>query len=238
MIYAGIFLSVIAGFALSYVVKPENRKRTRAIVTFSGAYLFSISVLHLFPEVYFHGDEHSHRLGIFILAGFLTQFVLEFLSKGLEHGHIHFDKKGFPFLMIIGLFIHAFVEGLPLGKGASAEFHHHDLRENLFLGILIHKLPIAFILSGFLRANYNKLSLTLLVVALFALMTPLGMWVSEMGLGKKIPTEDVLAFTLGIFLHVSTTIMFESSESHHFNLQKVIMTITGIAAAILSTMIW
>jgi hypothetical protein len=45
-------------------------------------------------------------------------------------------------------------------------------------------------------------------------------------------TPQLLAVVIGIFMHVATTILFESSEDHHYNLQKgaAIALGAGIAA--------
>jgi zinc transporter ZupT len=70
------------------------------------------------------------------MIGILFQIILEFFSKGAEHGHVHGHEKlnQMPWLLFISLCIHAFLEGFPVG-------HHHELA----LGIAIHHLPIAII---------------------------------------------------------------------------------------------
>ena len=37
---------------------------------------------------------------------------------------------------------------------------------------------------------------------------------------------------IGIFLHISTTILFESSADHRFNLRKMIAVLLGVAIAL------
>jgi hypothetical protein len=37
-----------------------------------------------------------------------------------------------------------------------------------------------------------------------------------------------LAFVIGIFLHISTTILFESDQNHRFNFIKLLSIILGI----------
>jgi hypothetical protein len=41
-----------------------------------------------------------------------------------------------------------------------------------------------------------------------------------------------MAVVIGIFLHISTTILFESSENHRFNLQKFVVIILGTLMAL------
>src|SRR5690606_1837091 len=91
-------LSVILGYLIAVIIKPNNKKNIKLLLAFSGAFLLSITVIHLLPEVYdkvFHGHSghHDHsggyRIGAFIMVGILFQIILEFFSKGAEHGHVH-----------------------------------------------------------------------------------------------------------------------------------------------------
>ena len=43
-----------------------------------------------------------------------------------------------------------------------------------------------------------------------------------------------MAIVIGIFLHISTTILFESSEGHKFSSQKILAIIVGSVIAIFS----
>ena len=65
-------------------------------------------------------------------------------------------------------------------------------------------------------------------------MTPFGVF---MGLG--ITTEQlglnvnmILAVVVGMFLHISTTIIFETTENHKFNLLKLMSILVGVALAL------
>jgi hypothetical protein len=125
-----------------------------------------------------------------------------------------------PWLLFISLCIHALLEGFPVA-------HHHDLA----YGIAIHHLPIAIILTTFfLHAQLNKTALFLFMLT-FALMTPVGTLLSD-----KLPIlnqyyAQITAVVIGILFHISSTIIFESSEGHKFNVAKISMIILGIALA-------
>jgi hypothetical protein len=43
-----------------------------------------------------------------------------------------------------------------------------------------------------------------------------------------------MAIVVGIFLHISTTILFEMSDGHKFSIQKIITIIVGGFIAVLS----
>ena len=221
-------LSVLIGYVIALVLKPKNRTNLNLLLAFSGSFLLSLTVMHLLPEVYevhHHGMDESldHNAGIFIMLGILFQIILEFFSKGAEHGHVHGHQNmsHIPWLLFISLCIHAFLEGFPVG---------HDHSE-LALGIAIHHLPIAIILTTFfINSNLNKKAIFVFMVT-FALMTPLGTLASLYLTVLNQYHREITAVVIGILFHISSTIIFESSEGHKFNIAKVSMIVIGIALA-------
>lgn len=214
-------LAVILGYALAVAFKPKKKSNLKLLLAFSGSFLLSITVIHLLPEVY---HDHNESIGIFIMLGILFQILLEFFSKGAEHGHVHgHDKMSqIPWLLFISLCIHAFLEGFPVG-------HHHDLA----IGIAIHHLPIAIILTTFfVQAQLNPKAIFVFMVT-FAMMTPLGTLAANHIPELQHYTTEITAIVIGILFHISSTIIFESSEGHKFNIAKVSMIILGIALAFL-----
>jgi len=212
-------LSVLIGYAFALFLKPKARTNIRLLMAFSGSFLLSLTVMHLLPEVY---EVHNKKVGIFIMLGILFQIILEFFSKGAEHGHVHGHDKMFhiPWLLFISLCIHALLEGFPVS-------HHNDLA----LGIAIHHFPIAIILTTFfVGADLNKKAIFLFMVT-FAIMTPLGTILSEYLPVLNDYYTEITAVVIGILFHISSTIIFESSEGHKFNIAKVSMIILGIALA-------
>jgi zinc transporter ZupT len=212
-------LSVIIGYIFALVIKPKDKTNLKLLLAFSGSFLLSITVIHLLPEVY---ETSNHSIGIFIMLGILFQIILEFFSKGAEHGHVHGQKKmlHIPWLLFISLCIHAFLEGFPVS-------HHHDLA----IGIAIHHFPIAIILTTFfVNATLNKKAI-FLFMATFALMTPLGTIASNYLPVLNDYYPEITAIVIGILFHISSTIIFETTEGHKFNIAKVSMIIFGIALA-------
>ena len=220
MIYILPALAVILSFVLVLLVKPKKKESFKLPLAFSGAFLLALTIFELLPEAY--KDSNSRVIGVLIMLGILFQIFLEFLSKGAEHGHIHFDseKTNFPWSIFISLSVHSLLEGIPIEK-------HHTI----LYGILIHKIAIAVILSIFLIHSKIKLSQSILFVVLFSLMTPLGSYMSaNFELITKHYTH-ITALVIGVFLHISTVILFESSKGHTFNLRKVLVIIIGITIA-------
>ncbi|HEY4629093.1 MAG TPA: ZIP family metal transporter, partial [Flavobacterium sp.] len=112
-------LSVLIGYGIALVLKPNNKTNLKLLLAFSGSFLLSLTVMHLLPEVY---ESKNGNIGLFIMLGILFQIILEFFSKGAEHGHVHGHPhmNHIPWLLFISLCIHAFLEGFPVS-------HHHDL---------------------------------------------------------------------------------------------------------------
>ena len=219
--------SLLGGLGI-FLFKKDNSNRLKLVLSFSGAYLFAITVLHLMPDVYFSGNP---QIGLFILGGFLLQILMEQFSEGIEHGHIHKHSHKhyiFPFGIMISLCLHAFLEGMPLAQGQH---------EELVYGIALHHIPAAFALGSVLIENkLSKYILSSLLI-LFALMSPLGYWLSfEIGQGSigniEVYFDRIMGVVIGIFLHISTTILFESSVDHKFNLKKVVAVLLGVSIAL------
>lgn len=222
MIYVFLISSVLLGVLLLFLLKP-TKELVQLLLAFSGAYLLSVAVLHLLPEVY-QDNLDSNLTGIYILLGIILQFILESLSKGAEHGHfhIHTEEKTFPFLLFISLSVHAFSEGLPL----------HHTNSNLLWAIVIHKIPIAIILTTFLINSKHSKKVIFFFLTFFALMSPLGVMISEEVLFFEKYNEEITSIIIGIFLHISTVILYESSENHKFNMKKFVAILSGVLLTI------
>jgi zinc and cadmium transporter len=229
MMFTFLILSVLAGALVMMIFKPKQ-KAVRLLLAFSGAYLLSVTILHLLPEVYENTSQKKDAvklMGLFVLAGILIQSILESFSNGAEHGHIHLhsDSKVFPWMLLISLSIHAFSEGIPVGYADNSE---------LLWAIVIHKIPISIVLATFLLQSKLPKTKGYLFIVFFAMMSPLGAL-----LAKKIPLllnyhTEITALTIGIFLHISTVILFESSKDHKFNIRKFIAILLGMSIAFFS----
>lgn len=274
MVYILPFVSIILGYLIAIFFQPKNKQNLKLLLAFSGAFLLTITVSHLLPEVYYHeiekeiktelvaqqenhdhshdndhshadhnhadhshdshqvaevdnhsGHNHNHNhgalkiIGLFIMIGIVFQIVLEYFSRGAEHGHVHIHEKmsKIPWALFISLSLHALLEGMPLSH-----------QNNLALGIAIHHLPIAIILTSFfMQAELNKKNIFLFMM-FFSIMTPLGTFASEQLSFLNNYYTEISAIVVGILFHISSTIIFESSEGHKFNLAKLIAIILGI----------
>lgn len=226
----------------------------RTILPLFGGYIFSVALIHLLPEAL---ESHGKHIPLFILMGFFIQMLLEKFSGGLEHGHIHkehahdghdhghdhshYKTQGVTtaLSLIISLGIHSILEGIPLNGPYSLSIPIFN--NPLFVGIIMHKLPTAFALVTVLHLTSLNKSKIFLLLVVYMLMTPIGVLI-----GSFIPFEVdahghianssfgiITALVAGSFLHISTTILFESTENHKFNFLKVSLSFAGALLGLL-----
>ncbi|WP_257656396.1 ZIP family metal transporter [Parapedobacter lycopersici] len=238
-IFALLFASAFASGIAVFFVKRDNTNTLKLVLSFTGAYLFSITVLDLFPHVYYTPGEPRETIGIYVLTGFFFQLVLEQFSHGVEHGHLHHTHESrrnvFPLGIMLSLCLHALLEGMPL-----AARHQNEL----VFGIALHHVPAAFALGSLLiHTSLSKRGIILLLI-LFSIMTPLGFLlskgISSGGIGNIERYFDrIMAMVIGVFLHISTTILFESgsADHHKFNRRKMIAVVLGIMVALANFLI-
>ncbi len=207
------------------------------MLAFSGGFLLSIGFIHFIPELY---EASELPIGLYILCGFLIQLFLEFFSGGIEHGHVHTGRnKQIPYGVIVALCIHAFLEGIPLGSQLNgleiATSHHHDSDHTMLLGILFHRVPVAIALTTLLITSGVSKPKIWLILAIFAVTSPLGLilGLEQENLGFTMDFNAILAIVVGMFLHMSTTIIFETSENHTFNFLKFLTIVAGGGLAFL-----
>ncbi len=232
-IILGLIASVLSGGVIvGYFNATNNSQMIKLALAFSGGFLLAIIFQHLLPDIYHDGAE---RVGFFILIGFLVQLILEYFSGGIEHGHVHVHKgQSLPWALFISLSVHSIIEGLPLGnQSAGIITEHHHVHESLFWGIIFHQVPVSIALMTLLMNTKLSHFKSWLFLLFFAMMTPVGALIGlkftpeEFGLDLHI----ILAVVVGMFLHISTTIIFETSELHKFNLLKLMSILIGCGLA-------
>lgn len=216
--FTGGFLAIKSGY--------KNENILKVFLAFAGGYIFAITILHLLPEIFSDGNSNTP---IIVLAGFFFQVFISRFSDGAEHGHMHVHQHNHNMALPLGLFLsmclHSFTEGLPLGL-----IHNNSMA----IGIALHELPAAFALMSILGSEHIKKTTVWILLVAYALMAPSGMMISS-ALSSILPDyifTRVLAFVAGIFLYISTTILFENSENHHFNERKLFAILAGVGMAL------
>jgi zinc transporter ZupT len=238
------FTPLIAGLFIFLVPKGQI-KNFRLLLVFAGAYLFAITVTHILPELY---QEHEDLkwIGILVLSGFFLQQVLEYFTSGVEHGHVHahdshdhhthnhhHHQSISAFVLLMALCIHAFLEGAMLAQPSGGDVYNVNA---VLLGIVLHRTPAAFALMTVLTIQLGSSGRALPYLLAFSFAAPLGLLLSSyLSTNELINSNGLIylyALVCGNFLHISTTIVFESSPEHRFNALKLIVALLGAFVAV------
>ncbi len=213
-----LILTTFLGAAVGLYFKPKTPLGTKLILAFSGSFLLAVLVLEMIPSIF---EDPQNNPGIWILVGLIFQLLLELFSKGAEHGHVHAkEKSSYLFPLFLSLGTHAFLEGLPLLSNSA-----------LLWGVAIHKIPIALVVTLLLwNSNLSGILKGSLLI-LFSLFSPLGAW-AGLYLDAALMHQIAEPLVVGILLHISTTILFESTEGHVFHLQKFLAIMAGMGVAL------
>jgi len=212
------FVGAVVGIVVAMFFPPIKNLGLKLLLSFSGAFLLGITVFELLPDIFSGGNQ---ELSVFLMAGILLQIVLEFFSKGAEHGHFHPPASPtFPLAMWVGLSLHALLEGMPLSQQIELGY-----------GILVHKIPIGILLYLILDKTPVASKWKWMALLLFAVMTPLGSLLMGVLSPLEVYRDQVTALVVGMILHISTTILFESSENHRFNIRKLSVILIAIILA-------
>jgi zinc transporter ZupT len=237
------FTPLLAGM-LVYLLPNGTNRSFRLLLVFAGAYLFGITVVHILPELYRH-HERVELIGLFVLAGFFLQQFLEYFTSGVEHGHLphahshehahgHHHHQVSALVLLTALCVHAFLEGGMLAEPEQAHTHYDT--DAILLGIALHRAPAAFALMTVLALQLHSRNRAVPYLVVFSLAAPAGLLISSYLADTEILTATGLtclyALVSGNFLHISTTIVFESSPEHHFNARKLSVAVLGALLAV------
>jgi zinc transporter ZupT len=230
-----LVLSVVLGGLFVTLLNQHQSSIIKLTLAFGGGFLLSIAFIHFVPELY---EQGGPEIGFYILGGFLIQLILEFFSGGIEHGHIHVQKQNaIPYALLFSLSVHSFIEGIPLGTDSlfsQAHGSHTHGDNTLLLGIVFHQFPVAIALMTLLINSKLSAKKSWFLLLIFGLMTPAGLWFGNIqeSMGNTFDFSIMMAIVVGMFLHISTTIIFETNENHKFNLLKLTAIIVGVVMAI------
>ena len=191
------------------------------------------------------------KIAATVMLGFLIQLLLEQLTKGAEHGHnhcpccveeleaeehhhehhhhpghCHNSTSIHPVTgLLIGLSIHAFLEGMPMVDLDG------DIHQGLLYGIVLHNIPIALVLVSLFMHNHYGFWRSLALLFIFAVMTPLGSLCNL----YFVPQDEMLQSLLmgvvvGILLHVAVSILFDH-DHNNFSWGKFALILIAFVAA-------
>ncbi len=211
------FIGCLIGFIIAYNFKQKDLK---LLLAFSGAFLISLIVSDILPVLYI---KESFSPGPWIMIGILLQIILEFFSKGTEHGHSHSKANhAKSFIILASLCFHALLEGIPINKF-----------EILSWGLFIHKIPVAMVVYFIFYKKGDSYTYILFYLGVFSLATPIGAIISNSFTIIENILFQLTALVVGMLLHIGTTILFESSEGHRFNIKKILSIILAIIISLI-----
>ncbi len=232
-----LFIITFIGGSIPLWTKKLNDDAMQYLLAFSGAFLLSMTFLHLLPETF---EEIGSKAGIFLLAGFFVQLFIQRLTHGVEHGHTHIHEhnghKHIPITSImLGLSIHAFMEGLPLGFN----YRMDTTEPALYLAVAAHKLPEAILVATLLLETTKSKVQTAFYLVLFSLITPFsGILANMLGMTYHFISQLIISLipiVAGAFIHISTTIFFESGTKHHMlTWKKILAIVFGIGIGLVT----
>ncbi len=196
-------------------------------MAFSGAFITATVLLHLFPEFHF-----SIKAVPFVVIGFFLQFFLEMSTQGVEHGHhtaTGLLSGGRLWGLWAALIIHSVMEGMSL---ISATTLRAATAGEMYLSVLVHKIPAAFILYFLLRESRLSTSRRWLLFSTFALASPAGMFFGWGMMGTQIQLLWMIgALVVGSFLHIGTSMLSEVGHHHRQSLSSILAVIAGVVLA-------
>lgn len=237
------FTPLLSGLAI-FVVPQGRNTNFKLMLVFAGSYLFAITVIHILPDLYSQHADFTF-IGLFVLIGFFLQQLLEYFTSGIEHGHIHathehrhdhahshvHDHAVSAIVLLLALCVHAFLEG---GMLTGRDTHRTNV---ILLGIALHRAPAAFALMTVLAFQLHSRRKAIPYLVVFSLAAPAGLLLSTYltGAGLLSSTGLVYLYALvsGNFLHISTTIVFESSPEHRFHARKMLVAVGGSLLAVM-----
>jgi zinc transporter ZupT len=238
--YILLFSTALLAGLSAFLFKEVPRTTLKTILSFSGAYILGITVLHLLPDVFM---SQQAKIGQWILAGFFIQLLLEQLSKGIEHGHIHPTHSpnfGFAMQVMAGLSLHSFLEGIPLGAYPDAAVASaHSGHGHFFWAIILHELPASFTLVALLLLSNFKKQFVVICLLIKCSMAPLGAFLAQSMAIDPYYSVIATAVVIGLFLHIATTILFEadSNQHHHIEWDRLLAIALGAGLAVVSSAI-
>lgn len=238
-----LFFSLILIFILTLVggglplLSGRLQKGMTPLLAFTGSFLLGITLVDLIPSV-FHTLGASAGIGI--LVGYFLQLMLQLFSHGMEHSHLPSQDLSHHVLgsLLFGLSLHAFLEGIPLGY----PYANPAVLPALTAGVAFHKIPEAMTLMTVLSLRPMQKSLRWLILLCFALVTPVAAlfssWSEQQWNALQLVMPWIIAGVSGSFLHIATTILFESgTQRHRFTQWKWLALLLGLVLSLSSLLI-
>ena len=231
-----LFCATLASGLLTFALPQTYTPLLNYILIFGGSYFFGITLIHMIPELFQHNPDHIN-LGLWLFLGFSLQLLLDLLGGSIAHGHVQghsisgekkpaTTRQRSSLTLLLCLFFHASLEGALWTAGHTT----------LLLGIILHKIPIAFTLASVLLHRQYKRSSIFIILVIFSALTPLSFLLQDYLTNTGFLSSDIAlklhAMAIGGVFHIATTILLETDPHHQLNKAKWIFSLLGAALAI------
>lgn len=218
-----IFLTMMSG--VIPLLRQWKEDHLHQFVSFSAGVLLATAFLFLLPDSLKLLD--ANKVGLFSLISFLFLFILEkfIMLHPCEESHCDYHSMGMA--AFCGMMLHTFFDGFALGS----TFFIKDLSQFVFFAIMAHKIPSSFALASILKKGKWPTSKIIIFLLIFAMMIPLGAFVSSSIL-KSLNTTWIgiaLALSQGTFLYIATSDFLP--EVHRANKTRL-MNLTSLLIGI------
>jgi len=171
---------------------------------FGAGVLLSAAFLHMLPTAI---ESSGEQTGLFVLGGFLLLFFAEQFTMTHACSEEACPNHKVGLSALLGLSIHSIITGIALGvsflgvsllDGAS-----HSVVYAMLFAVLIHKIPESLTLAAMLLASAWKRRTSFIAILVFALMSPLGIWLSRYYSGNALGAA--LGVSTGTFLYIASS---------------------------------
>lgn len=209
LLFSLLLFGAAAAGGLLPLFQKSNRRFEAFTLSFGAGIMIGTGFLHLIPEAV---GQVGVRAGLAILVGYLALLVFEkfVMIHPCEEMDCHFHHLGLS--AYLGISLHSLVDGLAVGASLGSL----ALSSVVFLSILVHKVPYSYSLGSLLRLGNRSQRRLVMMIALFALMTPLGAFLTHV-LIRELP-ESMLGYALGFsagnFLFVATSDLLPQLKLH------------------------
>ena len=214
-----------------------THKRMQLAISFVGGVMAGVAILDLIPEALEVGD--AHQVMYWLLAGFLTLFLLErFLpshchdvAENHHDSHCEHEHRLTGAGAFVGLTIHSLLAGIALG--AAWMLGGLPVALGVFLAIFLHKPFDALTLIALLRVGSASRTKLFVMNVIYALTVPCGVLIFMIG-GTVSPEaiSGAIAFSAGMFLCISLCDLLPELQFHgHDRFKLTIALLLGLALA-------
>ncbi len=227
---AAIALIALAGGVLPLLVRWSDRRLHVALALSTGIFLGAV-FLHVLPDLPASaaGGLNDHALWAFVLVGVLAVYLAETLFLHAHHDAENPDQhhRAVGWAALFGLSVHSLTSGVGLAFAATDP----ALATPMFLAVIGHKGFEAFSLASVFQLGKFPPRAILLVMTLFAAITPIGYLAGDLMSGWLAGAGIAVAVAMaaGSFLYVSLCeLLPEVFHDREDGLLKILLLLSGI----------